>query len=96
MVHGYNLFIEFAIGKMVFLLNKHTPTTSVIVSRVLGDLFHGKEIVYGVYKVEVQGLMFPDAPLPFPNHNTSLAQLLFKQVCGQFTLWESAMMWKTS
>ncbi len=46
---------------MVFLLNKRTPTISVVVSRVLGDLFHGKEIVDGVYKVEVRGLMFLDA-----------------------------------
>jgi hypothetical protein len=61
MVHGCNLFIQFAIGKMVFLLNKRTPTISVVVSRVLGDLFHGKEIVDGVYKVEVRGLMFLDA-----------------------------------
>ncbi len=96
MVHGCKLFIQFAIGKMVFLLNKRTPTTSVVVSRVLRDLFHGKEIVDGVYKVEVQGLMFPYAPLLFPNHNNSLEQLLFEQVCGQFNLWESAMMWKAS
>jgi hypothetical protein len=53
MVHGCNLFIQFAIGKMVFLLNKRTPTASVVVSRVPGDLFHGKEIVDGAYKVEV-------------------------------------------
>lgn len=85
MVHGCNLFIQFVIGKMVFLLNKRTPTTSAIVSRILRDLFHGKEIVDGVYKVEVRGLMFLDAPLPFPNHNNSLAQLLFEQVCGQYS-----------
>jgi hypothetical protein len=96
MVHGCYLIIQFAIGKMVFLLNKRMPTTSVVVSRVPRDLFHGKEIVDGVYKVEVRVLMFPGAPLPFPNHNNSLAQLLFEQVCGQFNLWESAMMWKAN
>lgn len=81
---------------MVFLLHKHILVANVVIFGVLGNLFHAKEIVDGVYKVEVRGLMFPNAPLPFPNHNNSLAQLLFKQVCGQFTLWESAMMWKTS
>jgi len=94
-VHGYNLFVQFAIGEMVFLLHKHTPVANVVIFRVLSNFFHAKEIVDGVYKVEVQGLMFLDASFPFPNYNDSFGQLLFKQVCGLFTLWESAMKWKS-
>jgi hypothetical protein len=68
---------------------------SGVVSGVIRDLFHGKEIVDRV-KVEVQGLMLLDAPQPFPNYNDLPTQLLFKQVYGQFILWESTMMWKSS
>jgi hypothetical protein len=93
-VHGYNLFVQFTIGEMVFLLHKHTHVANVVIFGVVGNLFHAKEIVDGVYKVEVQGLMLLDASFPFPNYNDSFGQLLFKQVCGQFTLWESAMMGK--
>jgi hypothetical protein len=54
---------------MVFLLHKckfdgmGTPATSAVVFGVLGDLFHGAQIVDGLYKVEVFGLMLLDAPL---------------------------------
>jgi len=70
---------------MVFLLHKHTLIANVVIFGVLGDLFHGKEIVDGVYKLEVQGLMLLDASFPLPNYNDLFGQLLFKQVCGQFT-----------
>ncbi len=85
---------------MVFLLHKcehdgmGTPTTSTIVYGVLRDLFHGAQIVDGLYKVEVSGLMLLDALLHFPNFKDDLLQLLLKQVQGQFTLWDSAMMRK--
>jgi hypothetical protein len=68
---------------------------SGVVSGIIRDLFHGKEIIDRV-KVETQGLMLLDAPQPFPNYNDLPTQLLFKQVYGQFILWESAMMWKSS
>ncbi len=58
---------------------------NVVIFGVLGDLFHGKKIIDGVYKLEVQGLMLLDASFPFPNYNDLFGQLLFKQVCGQFT-----------
>ncbi len=53
---------------------------SGVVSGIIRDLFHGKEIVDWMYKVEVQGLMLLDAPQPFPNYNDLPTQLLFKQV----------------
>ncbi len=96
------MFVQFTLGEMVFLLHKckldgmGTPVAIVVVSRVLGDLFHGAQIVDGLYKVEVFGLMFLDAPLPFPNYKDDPLQLLRKQVQGQFTLWDNAMMWKTT
>jgi hypothetical protein len=73
-----------------------TPATSALVSGILGDLFHGAQIVDGMYKVEVFGLMLLDAPLPFLNYKDDPLQLLLKQVQGQFTLWDNAMMWKVS
>jgi hypothetical protein len=45
-----------------------TLATSVVIFGILGNLFHGGQIVDGLYKVEVFGLMLPDAPLPFPNY----------------------------
>jgi hypothetical protein len=86
---------------MVFLLHKckldgmGTLATSVVISRVPGDLFDRAQIVDGLYKVEVFGLMLLDAPLPFPNYKDDPLQLL-KQVQGQFTLWDNAMMRKAS
>ncbi len=80
----------------MFVLYKHMHVASGVVSKFPRDLFHGKFFVDGVYKVEVQGLMLSDAPLPFPNYIDLHTQLLPKQVCGQFILWESAMMWKAS
>jgi hypothetical protein len=38
---------------MVFLLHKHMPIANVVIFGILGDFFHGKEIIDGVYKVEV-------------------------------------------
>jgi hypothetical protein len=71
-----------------------TPATNVVVSRILGDLFHGAQIENGLYKVEVFGLMLLDAPLPFLNYKDDPLQLFLKQVQGQFTLWDNAMMRK--
>ncbi len=57
------MFVEFTLGEMVFLLHKckldgmGTLVASAIVSRVPRDLFHGAQIVDGLYKVEVSGLM---------------------------------------
>jgi hypothetical protein len=45
-----------------------TLIASAIVYGVLGDIFHGTHIVNGLYKVELFGMMLPDAPLPFPSH----------------------------
>jgi hypothetical protein len=59
-------------------------------------LFHGAYLIDGVYKVEVDAMMLPNVPLPFPNYKDELAQLCLKQVQGQFTLWESALMWKVN
>jgi hypothetical protein len=68
-----------------------------IVCRVLRKyLFNRVKIVDSVYKVEMCGLVLPNAPFPFPNFRDVLAQLLLKQVQGQSTLWESATMWKTT
>jgi len=81
---------------MVFLSHKckpdgmGTPATNVVNSGVPGDLFHGRKIANGLYKVEVSWLM------PFLNYKDDPLQLLLKQVQGQFTFWDSAMMWKTS
>ncbi len=92
------MFVKFTISEMVFLLHKckpdgmGTPIASVVVFVVLRDLFHGVQIVDDLYKVEVFGLMFPDAPLPFPNYKDDPLQLVLKQVQGQFTLWDNAMM----
>jgi hypothetical protein len=69
---------------------------SAVVYRVPGDLFHGTQIDDGLYKVEVYGLMLLDVPLPFPNHKDDSPQLELKQVQGRITLWNSAMMRKTS
>ncbi len=73
-----------------------TPIASAIVFGVPRDLFHGAKIVDGLYEVEVYGLMLPDAPLPFPNYKDHPLQLLLKQIQGQFTLLDSAMMRKVS
>jgi hypothetical protein len=87
---------------MVFLLHKceldgmGTLAASAVVSRVLGDLFHGAPIANGLYKVEVSRLMLLDAPLHFPNYKYDPLQLLLKQVQGQFTLWDNAMMQKAN
>ncbi len=95
------MFVQFTLGELVFLLHKceldgmGTFATSAIIFGILGDLFHGRQIVDGLYKVEVFGLMLLDAPLPFPKYKDCL-QLLLKQVQGQFTLWDSVMMWKAS
>jgi hypothetical protein len=67
------------IGEMMFLLYKHMHAASGVVSGIIRDLFHGKEIIDRV-KVETQGLMLLDAPQPFPNYNDLPTQLLFKQV----------------
>jgi hypothetical protein len=82
---------------MVFLLHKHQVATCSIVCKVLRKyLFNGVKIVDNVYKVEMCGLVLPNAPLLFPNLKDVLAQLLLKQVQCQSTLWENAMMWKTT
>jgi hypothetical protein len=57
-------------------------------------MFHGVPIGDGVYNVEVQGVMLPETSLMFPNSKDDLPQLLFKDVKGQFTLWEGAIMQK--
>ncbi len=73
----------------------HNIATSVVVVNVAGtNLFHGANIQYGVYKVEVPEVMLLDSPLPFPNHNDKLAQLFLKHVKVQFTLCEGVHMWK--
>ncbi len=69
---------------------------SAVVYKVPGDSFHGTQIDNGLYKVEVRGSMLLDVPLPFPNHKDDPPQLELKQVQGRITLWNSAMMQKTS
>ncbi len=94
------MFVQFTLGELVFLLHKceldgmGTFATSAIIFGILGDLFHGRQIVDGLYKVEVFGLMLLDAPLPFLNYKDDPLQLFLKQVQGQFTLWDNAMMRK--
>jgi hypothetical protein len=76
------MFMQFTIGAMVFLMPKckhdqmGTLIASAIVSRILGDVFHGAHIVNGLYNAEVFGLMHLDAPLPFPSHKDDPPQLL--------------------
>jgi hypothetical protein len=48
-----------------------TLVAHAVVSRVIGDLFHGAQIANGLYKVEVSGLMLPNAPLPYLNYMTN-------------------------
>jgi hypothetical protein len=46
---------------------------SAVVYRVPGDSFHGTQIDYRLYKVEVCGLMLLGVPLPYPNHITTIS-----------------------
>ncbi len=59
-------------------------------------VFHGVPIGNGVYKVEVKGVILLKTSLMFPNSKDDPPQLLFKDVKGQFTLWEGANMRKPS
>jgi hypothetical protein len=87
------LFVQFAKGDEVFLMQKHFCATRAIVCGFPGkDLFHGAYLTNDLYKLEVDAMMLPDAPLPFPNYKDEYVQLCLKQVQGQFTLWESALM----
>jgi hypothetical protein len=81
---------------MVFLLHKHQVATCIVCGVPRKYLFNGIKIVDNVYKVEMCGMVLPNAPFPFPNFKDELAQLLLKQVQGQSTLRESAMMQKTT
>jgi hypothetical protein len=78
------------------LLYKHIPVANEIVRGVPRDTFHGSKIGNGVYKVEVQGVMLANAPLPFPNNKDEPPQLFVNQAQGQFALWESGQMQKVS
>jgi hypothetical protein len=60
------------------LLYKHIPVASAIVCGVPRDTFHGSTIGDGVYKVEIQGVMLVDAPLPFPNNKNESLQVFVK------------------
>jgi hypothetical protein len=62
----------------VFLLYKCIRAANEIVRGVPSDTFHGSRIGNGVYKVEVQGVMLADAPLPFPNNKDEPPQLFVK------------------
>jgi hypothetical protein len=73
-IHGCTFILQFAKGEVVWLMKGHNITVSVVVAGVVGtNLFHGANIQDGVYKVEVCGVMLPNTPLPFPNHNDKLA-----------------------
>jgi hypothetical protein len=62
----------------VFLLYKHILVANEIVHGVPRDTFHGFKIGDGVYKVEVQGVILADAPLPFLNNKDEPPQLFVK------------------
>ncbi len=65
-------------GDEIFFMHKCFCVTRAIVCGVQGNFFHGAKIVDGVYKVEVEALMLPNAPLIFPNYKNEPAQLLLK------------------
>jgi len=54
-----DVLVQFTLSEMVFLSHKckpdgmGTPATNVVNSGVPGDLFHGRKIANGLYKVEV-------------------------------------------
>ncbi len=65
---------------------------SIIISRITRThLFHGSKNE-GVDKVEVRGVMFLDAFLPFPNNNDFPPQIFLKHVKGQLELWGGVTM----